>query len=56
LKLVTWLLARLTQGERINIAYTIVRDEAINNVHAELFISEIVKDQRNKIVSFVVRD
>ena len=54
--LLKWLLARLGTAGRIKLAYGIVRDEVIGNVDAERFITEIVKDSKNRVISFKIKD
>ena len=54
--LLKWLLARLEATGRIELAYGIVRDEVIGNVDAERFITEIVKDSKNRVISFKIKD
>lgn len=54
--LLKWLLARLGATGRIELAYGIVRDEVIGNVDAERFITEIVKDSKNRVISFKIKD
>ena len=55
-----WLIKKLTKllsrQKRELLAYEIVRDEQIGSLLAEKIITEVIKDQNNKIISFVVRD
>ena len=46
----------LNKRQREKLAYELVRDEVISNVMAEKIIEEVIKDQNNKVISFVVRD
>ena len=50
------LIKLLSKRQREILAYEIVRDEVISNVLAERIIEEVIKDQNNKVISFVVRD
>ena len=50
------LIKLLSKRQRETLAYEIVRDEVISNVLAERIIEEVIKDQNNKVISFVVRD
>lgn len=51
-----WILNRLGTRGRIDLAYKIVCDETIGNIDAERFITEIVKDSKNKVISFKIKD
>ena len=55
-----WLIKKLTKllsrQKRELLAYEIVRDEQIGSLLAEKIITEVIKDQNNKIISFIVRD
>ena len=50
------LIKLLSKRQREILAYEIVRDEVISSVLAERIIEEVIKDQNNKVISFVVRD
>ena len=55
-----WIIKKLTKllsrQKRELLAYEIVRDEQIGSLLAEKIITEVIKDQNNKIISFIVRD
>ena len=55
-----WLIKNLTKllsrQKRELLAYEIVRDEQIGSMLAEKIITEVIKDQNNKVISFIVRD
>ena len=50
------LIKLLSRQRRELLAYEIVRDEQIGAVLAEKIITEVIKDQNNKVISFIVRD
>lgn len=47
---------RLTKAQQEQIIFEWCRDEVVNSTLAEKLISEIVKDQHNKVISFVIKD
>ena len=47
---------KLTKAQQEQIVFEWCRDEVVNSVLAEKLISEIVKDQHNKVISFVIKD
>ena len=54
--LIKKLIKLLSRQKRELLAYEIVRDEQIGAMLAEKIITEVIKDQNNKIISFIVRD
>ena len=54
--LIKKLIKLLSRQKRELLAYEIVRDEQIGSLLAEKIITEVIKDQNNKIISFIVRD
>ena len=50
------LIKLLSKRQREMLAYELVRDEVISNVMAEKIIEEVIKDQNNKVISFIVKD
>lgn len=53
--LIKKLIKLLSRQKRELLAYEIVRDEQIGPLLAEKIITEVIKDQNNKIISFIVR-
>ena len=55
-KLIRWLVGRLPLRDKERLVYELVEKETIGPVMAENIITEVVKDQHNKVISFIVRD
>ena len=55
-----WIVRKIvnTMGarNREKLACDLVRDEVIGHVAAEIIIAEVIKDQNNKVISFIVKD
>ena len=56
LKLVKWLVSRLSTRDRMALALHIITVDTVDSVTAEKIVSEVVRDSKNKIVSFIVKD
>lgn len=50
------LLRLVSLRKKEQLIYELVRDEVIGHIMAEKIIEEVVKDQHNKIISFIVKD
>ena len=46
----------MSARNREKLACDLVRDEVIGHVAAEIIIAEVIKDQNNKVISFIVKD
>ena len=46
----------MSARNRERLACDLVRDEVSGQVAAEIIITEVIKDQSNKVISFIVKD